>query len=327
MSAGGQSRDLVWAHRKETGKPGQNICNYCQEVVSGGPYRMKFHLARISGQNVRLCTNVDIDVQRQINAYLESMQQKKDAKKRSQHEMARPSMPTPPMPSPPMTSPLVHEEGSASVGASDSRTRQPWPPSISVSGGTTSAVRCDFFAPRGGQTTLDSAWNKDKFKEARKAVGNFWYYSDIPFNAANSPYWEYMVHAIACCGPSFKAPTFHDLRGPILEEAVEDIKKIIDEQRKIWRRKGCSILSDGWTDRRGRSLLNFLVSSSGGLVFLKSVDASAHIKNAEYLFSILQEVIEDVGVENVVQVNFQSILFWFILCMLLFLKLFLDLTF
>lgn len=58
-------------------------------------------------------------------------------------------------------------------------------------------------------------------------------------------------------------PLKSDLRGPILSQMVDDVKKDLDEQRQIWSTKGCTIMTDGWTDRRNRTLLNFLVSSVG----------------------------------------------------------------
>ena len=37
-------------------------------------------------------------------------------------------------------------------------------------------------------------------------------------------------------------------------------------------------MSDGWTDRKERSLVNFLVNSSIGTMFMKSIDASSMVK-------------------------------------------------
>jgi hypothetical protein len=37
-------------------------------------------------------------------------------------------------------------------------------------------------------------------------------------------------------------------------------------------------------------------------MFLKCVDASSHVKNATYLCEVIEEVIQEVGEENVVQV-------------------------
>ncbi|XP_057838522.2 uncharacterized protein LOC131048545 [Cryptomeria japonica] len=111
-----------------------------------------------------------------------------------------------------------------------------------------------------------------------------------------------MVDAIAICGAGFKAPSDSEISGPILIELVADVKATLEEHREIWKKKGCTIMTDGWTDRRNRTLLNFLVSSAGGTMFIKSIDASAHSKNATYLCEVIEEVIYEVGEENVVQV-------------------------
>lgn len=194
--------------------------------------------------------------------------------KKTQAEMVIPPS-YPPLPPPPsrfLFSTTIHEEGNASADQINN-IRHPSPPMISISS-SVSRMRCDFFAPHGGQTTLDATSYKDKFKEAKKAMENFWYYFDILFNVANLPYWDYMVAAIAACGPGLKAPNYQDLQGPIFDEVVTDIRRAIKEYKKIWRKKGYNILRDGWNARSGRDLLNFLVSSSRGLVFLKSLDAS-----------------------------------------------------
>lgn len=72
---------------------------------------MKFHLARISKQNVRLYPHVDVDVKRKMSAYLETQAQKKETKKRTQAQMAKPPS-YPPPPSPPIGFPssmTIHE--------------------------------------------------------------------------------------------------------------------------------------------------------------------------------------------------------------------------
>ena len=76
----------------------------------------------------------------------------------------------------------------------------------------------------------------------------------------------------------------------------------MEEQRKVWEQKGCTIISDAWTDGMNRTLINFIVASRGQLVFLKSVDASDQVKNAENLCNMLDEVVIEVGVANVIQI-------------------------
>ncbi|XP_028806378.1 uncharacterized protein LOC114761216 [Neltuma alba] len=61
-------------------------------------------------------------------------------------------------------------------------------------------------------------------------------------------------------------------------------------------------MCDGWTNGKRRSLTNFLVNSPGGTVFLKSVDTSSVIKDAKQLFELLDNIVEEIGEDNVVQV-------------------------
>jgi hypothetical protein len=57
-----------------------------------------------------------------------------------------------------------------------------------------------------------------------------------------------------------------------------------------------------WLDRLEGQVLNFLVNCPRGEMFIKSVDAFAHVKDAILLSKLLDEFIREVGPQNVVQV-------------------------
>ena len=59
-------------------------------------------------------------------------------------------------------------------------------------------------------------------------------------------------------------------------------------------------MSDAWMDKRQRSIINFLVNSPSGTMFLKSIDASDYVKTSEKLFELLDDVVEEIGEHNVV---------------------------
>ncbi|XP_068497678.1 uncharacterized protein [Phaseolus vulgaris] len=61
-------------------------------------------------------------------------------------------------------------------------------------------------------------------------------------------------------------------------------------------------MSDGWTDKKRRSICNFLVNSPKGTVFLYSLDTSDISKTADKVFKMLDDAVEFVGEENVLQV-------------------------
>ncbi|CAN7000609.1 unnamed protein product [Brassica oleracea var. botrytis] len=59
-------------------------------------------------------------------------------------------------------------------------------------------------------------------------------------------------------------------------------------------------MGDGWNDTRKRPLINFLVYCLKGVIFIKSVDASDIYTNAENLCNLFAEMVEMVGLDNVV---------------------------
>ena len=67
----------------------------------------------------------------------------------------------------------------------------------------------------------------------------------------------------------------------------KDIDARLTELRQSWESTGCTVMSNGWTDGKGRSLTNFLVHCPRGTMFVKSVDASADVKDAALLCELI----------------------------------------
>ncbi|KAK3041524.1 hypothetical protein RJ639_002210, partial [Escallonia herrerae] len=100
---------------------------------------------------------------------------------------------------------------------------------------------------------------KEIVDNAKLAVARWWYDANVPFNGAHSKYYQPMFDAALAVGPGFKAPSFHDLRGNLLRTLVDEITTYLDEFRPIWELYGCSIMSDGWSNRRQELVINFLI--------------------------------------------------------------------
>jgi hypothetical protein len=162
-----------------------------------------------------------------------------------------------------------------------------------------------FFLPRAtpsSQPTIDAKWKKTEREATWECIARWWYDADIPFNAARSVYYQPMLDVVASCGSGFKEPGYEDIRGNLLKNEVERVKEYLTEFMESWSKTGCTIMYDGWIDQKSRTILNFLIACPKGTMFLKSVDASDQVKDANLLFRLLDEVVEEVGVQNVVQV-------------------------
>ncbi|RVW63621.1 hypothetical protein CK203_057421 [Vitis vinifera] len=152
------------------------------------------------------------------------------------------------------------------------------------------------------QTTINDAYKKEARERACMLITRWMYEAAIPFNAVTYPSFQPMIEAIGQYGVGMKGPTFHEVRVTNLKKELALTKDLMKDHMVEWGKNGCSIMSDGWTDRKERTLVNFLVNCSKGTMFMQSIDASSMIKTGEKMFELLDKWVEQVGEENVIQV-------------------------
>lgn len=99
--------------------------------------------------------------------------------------------------------------------------------------------------------------------------------NEIAFNVARSKSFKLMVEEIGRCGPILKPLSYHELRNPCLNKELENTIGMLKTNKEESIKYGCSLMSDGWTDTKGRTLIIFLVNSLAGTICVKSIDASA----------------------------------------------------
>lgn len=147
----------------------------------------------------------------------------------------------------------------------------------------------DIFLQKRGtlrQTNIKDSCDKEARAMTIQKVASFFYDNGIPFNAANE--------AVGRYGSNLKRPSYHELRVSLLRKEVELTNEIINRHRKEWVKYETSIMADGWTDRKQRTLIKFLVNSPHGTVFIESIDASSLVKTREKLCELLDRYVERV---------------------------------
>ncbi|XP_039117838.1 uncharacterized protein LOC120253587 [Dioscorea cayenensis subsp. rotundata] len=289
-------KDPAWKYGVQVEVPGEGKsyvyiqCKFCNKVIKGGVKRMKDHLGG-THKNVVPCDKVPPDVKQEINDYVKK---KQAMKHKTQEEFdlsvdvssyfgTRPSF-----------------EGMDSCPSEHNHTRGVRGPMDRFVTNVDGEDEVD----TGTQPTITPTATNSK--EARNLVcldiGRFFFENGIAFNVIKSPSFANMVMSIGNYGRGLKRPSIHELRNWILNEEIKTTNKIVEEMKRTWPSTGVSIMSDEWKDTRGRSLINFLVNNPEGTVFLKSVDVSNKVKDGTFLFKLLDDVVEEIGEENVVQV-------------------------
>lgn len=111
-----------------------------------------------------------------------------------------------------------------------------------------------------------------------------------------------MVQAIQEAGPGIKGPTMHELSNTYLDSKCDEMKQYIQTYSNYWDEYGCTLMCDGWSTQNRRKIINFLVYSTQGTVFLKSIDATDEFQSAEYICNLMDNIVTFVGEDRVVQI-------------------------
>ncbi|XP_020972805.1 uncharacterized protein LOC110269357 [Arachis ipaensis] len=287
--------DPAWGHCKQVVESGKTIllCIYCEKLIRGGGiHRFKLHLSG-KGGDVESCRKVPAAVRHQFHESIEELRSKK---RKTQEQYAE---------SYNACDDVEREFDEIERNEMQQQQKSRVPTPNSRKGKQVKGLQ-SYFPPTttpGAQPTIKSVLQSKKIVEKCDiAIAKWMVDASVPFNAVNSAYYQPMIDAIASMGAGYKGPSYPRVRRYLLSKLVDDVRKMIDGYREIWKQTGCTIMADGWTDRCRRTLINFLVYCPKGTVFLKSVDASNISKTAENLFKLFRDVVLFVGPENVVYV-------------------------
>ncbi|KAF5475635.1 hypothetical protein F2P56_007424 [Juglans regia] len=125
-----------------------------------------------------------------------------------------------------------------------------------------------FFAPRttpGAQLSIKSSMSSNEMiVKAKMVVACWWYDANLHFNAAQSKFYQPAIDAMTAIGPGFKGSSLYELKGNLLKMTVDEVQDYLQQIKK-------------------------------------SVDTSGLRKDPETLFNIFDEVVQEIGAENLVQ--------------------------
>jgi hypothetical protein len=97
-------------------------------------------------------------------------------------------------------------------------------------------------------------------QEIDKIVSRCFLWSGISFNISkNNMLYQSMFEVVATIGPGYKAPTYDELRGHLLQQKKSNCTCKLDELRESWEIIGWSMMLCGWIHGKVKTILNFLV--------------------------------------------------------------------
>ncbi|KAH6756320.1 hAT transposon superfamily protein [Perilla frutescens var. hirtella] len=239
-------------------------CIKCGKKMSGGIYRIKQHIAQIKG-SVASCTKASKEDQEICRKAINEAKLKKKRKKDEDEELR--------------SQVNVHND--------------PREEAIDVD-----QLQESFGSMKLARNALD----KQRLEVVREYMSRWAYDAGVSFNCLELDSWKLLVEAIGQYGPGFVTPTRYDYTNPLLKKEIDRTKDLLKTHEVEWKLNGCSIMTDGWSDRKRRSIMNLCVNSKLGTVFLSSKDFSNTSHTSEVIFDYVDQCIDEVGLDNVVQI-------------------------
>ncbi|KAJ1259300.1 hypothetical protein BS78_10G143300 [Paspalum vaginatum] len=288
---GQQTYDPAWAHcfcPDATKKHGL-VCKYCDKLLKAGITRVKYHLASIKGNNVKKCEKVPHPVRDEMIALLTKKTEENDQKDKEK-QMERDEIDIDNSRDESCGEEVSYHGNAALVqkptnGSSSSKSVAPSatiekfykPTSIEES---VQMMHKDNISNK-IQTTLTTQKKEERRDRTCEYICQFFYEASIPHHTVTLPSFAHML------------------------EAIGQKQKVLDgfkHHKDSWELTGCTVMTDAWTDRKGRGVMNLVVHSAHGVCFVDSVECSGEEKDGRYIFELVDRCIEDIGEENVVQV-------------------------
>jgi hypothetical protein len=165
--------------------------------------------------------------------------------------------------------------------------------------GRSASPHSSAFSPSSSPKTLSEFLDQGCRDDVDAKVYMFFYACGIPFNVLRSPYWHEMVQAVNGAPKGYRIPRYDKARTLGLDRERAKIQGALGNE---WNLNGVSIVSDGWTNVKGKPLINILSVSKSGVIFLSAHDYSDRYKTRINIAYALLKTIQEIGPYNVIQV-------------------------
>ncbi|KAJ1384591.1 Ribonuclease H-like superfamily [Sesbania bispinosa] len=122
-------------------------------------------------------------------------------------------------------------------------------------------------------SALENAFNMQARETLDFEIARMFYSAGLSFHLARNPYFRraFSYAANNSIG-GYQPPGYNKLRTSLLLNERKHVEKLLEPIKYSWSQKGVTI--DGWSDPQRRPLINFMVVTESGPLFLKAVDCS-----------------------------------------------------
>ncbi|KAJ9544513.1 hypothetical protein OSB04_024220 [Centaurea solstitialis] len=263
-------------------------CLLCGKEMGGGINRLKYHNANITG-NVKPCPKSTKEDQLRCRNALNEVKAKKKGKQDDDNALREDVNIG-------SNEPIDIDEMDAAFGSIGNKPPHSFGPMDKFATMTKSEGKSK------QEDAISSVVRKEMMIRAKEYICRWAYECAIPFHAFEKDSFKRAAEAIGQYRPRLPPPTRYEMGDTYLKKEVEKTKNTLKKYQDEWKSSGCTIMTDAWSDRKRRSIMNLCVNSRLGTIFLSSKEFFDVAHTSEVIFEYVDKCIDEVGHENVVQI-------------------------
>ncbi|CAD6242804.1 unnamed protein product [Miscanthus lutarioriparius] len=261
-------------------------CKFCCHRSQGGVHRLKEHVANV-GTNAKKCRKSTQEAKDKCKKSLEDSKRKRKEQAARELELREDVN---------VSRVGIEDDEVTCVGSSEPHKLGPidkWTRAIDPKATKSESLK---------QQKLNKELWKERTHEVHKYIARWAYTHAIPFNACDNDEFKQMCEAIGQFGSGLEPPSLRDLRESLLDEEYARTKSLLQEHEAEKVKNGCSVMTDAWSDRKRRSIMNLCTNCADGSGFVSSKEMSDVSHTSEVIFELVDKAIEDIGPDDMVQV-------------------------
>jgi hypothetical protein len=137
------------------------------------------------------------------------------------------------------------------------------------------------------QSNLNNVVRKEQMSKVKEYICEWAYQCALPFHAFEKDSFKKAMEAIGQFGPNAMPPTRYEMSETYLKKQVEKTKIEIKQYEEEWSYIGCSIMTDAWSDKQRRSIMNLCINLKLGTIFLSSKECSDEAQQVKKYLNML----------------------------------------
>ena len=150
---------------------------------------------------------------------------------------------------------------------------------------------------------LERAFQNSFRHELDSRIARMFYIGGLSFHFTRNPNYRSSYAYVANHNIlGYVSPRYNVLRTTLLQKERANVERLLKPIKDSWLANGVSIVFDGWSDPQRRPLINIMVASDGGPLFIKEIVGSGEFKDKHFIAEVLKDAIKEIGHEKVVQV-------------------------